>query len=124
MIQNQFELTHFYSGYDGVASSQGIKPFLRWAGSKRNLMPKLLPFFPARFGTYHEPFLGSGSVFFHLKPNKAVLSDANSDLISTYLTLRDHPKKIISTLEKLSPDKETYYSIRQNRSKSKLLRTA
>lgn len=124
LIPNRFEADPVSSAKDNVASTSGIKPFLRWAGSKRNLIPKLLPYFPSRFGTYHEPFLGSGSVFFHLRPSQAVLSDANQELISTYLNLRDQPKKIISILEKLSPDKETYYSIRQKRSKSKLLGTA
>jgi DNA adenine methylase len=103
---------------------KGIKPFLRWAGSKRNLLPKLLPYFPTRFNTYHEPFLGSGSVFFHLNPSKAVLSDANQELVSTYLVLRDHPGRISNLLEQLSPDRETYYSIRKDRSKLKLLGTA
>lgn len=90
-----------------------IKPFLRWAGSKRQLISKLLPFFPTKFTTYHEPFLGSGSVFFYLQPKKAVLSDANKDLISTYAALRDYPNKIISILQGMSSDETTYYEMRQ-----------
>lgn len=97
---------------------QNARPFLRWAGSKRLLISKLSPFFPSKFGTYHEPFLGSGAVFFHLQPKRAVLSDANQELISTYIALRDNPQKIINQLLKMSPDEATYYAIRNKPSNS------
>lgn len=55
------------------------KPFTRWTGSKRALVPELLKWVPAH-NVYHEPFLGSGALFFALQPPRAFLSDANTRL--------------------------------------------
>src|SRR5574341_100275 len=52
------------------------RPFLRWAGSKRALLSHIVDVLPSQYGTYREPFLGSGSLFFLLQPSKAVLSDS------------------------------------------------
>ena len=60
---------------------------LKWAGGKRQLLPELRRFYPARFGRYIEPFFGSGAVFFdlyaagRLAGHDAVLIDSNPDLI-------------------------------------------
>lgn len=66
-----------------------MKPFLKWPGGKRWFVSKYAHVFPSRFKTYIEPFLGSGSVFFHLNPKEALLGDSNSDLIVTYSAIRD-----------------------------------
>lgn len=89
-------------------------PFLRWAGGKI--------WFARRYGTllnsmefnsYHEPFLGGGSVFFSLTtPRTAYLSDTNKELVETYLAIKDCPVSVISELAKFKNDKETYYKIR------------
>lgn len=60
------------------------KPFLRWAGGKTQLLPKIEAAWPDSFGTYYEPFLGGASVFLALRPIPALLSDLNSDLINCY----------------------------------------
>lgn len=88
------------------------KPLLRWAGSKRQLIPKLAPLFPRNFGTYFEPFTGSACVYFHLHPDKAVLGDINPELIETLIFVRDHPLKLARELGKLEVSKENYYKIR------------
>ncbi len=54
---------------------------IRWAGSKRQLVPTLAEFWSADFARYVEPFCGSCALFFHVAPDKALLSDANEDLI-------------------------------------------
>ena len=64
------------------------KPFLRWAGGKRWILKELNNLITINYINYHEPFLGGGSVFFHLKPNNSYLSDANPDLINSYLNIR------------------------------------
>ena len=37
------------------------RPFLKWVGGKRRLLPEILKRVPADFRTYHEPFLGGGT---------------------------------------------------------------
>lgn len=74
------------------------KPFLRWIGGKTRLADTLCKIAPNDLDdhTYWEPFLGAGSLFFSLTPRKAVLSDLNDALISTFLSVRDSPLKVIS----------------------------
>ncbi len=90
------------------------KPFLRWAGGKTWLIKYLDKIIgEIKFKNYHEPFLGSGAIFFALHPtNKIYLSDLNRELIETYATLRDMPQDIINILEKLENTEECYYRVR------------
>jgi DNA adenine methylase len=71
-----------------------MKPFLKWPGGKRWFVAKYAHLLPPHFGRYIEPFLGSGSVFFHLAPPNALLGDRNSDLIATYIAVRDDPDAV------------------------------
>lgn len=66
------------------------KPFLKWAGGKRWFVYNYPDIFPLKYKTYIEPFLGSAAVFFHLKPKNAILADNNSELIDTYLAIRNN----------------------------------
>ncbi|HVR03554.1 MAG TPA: DNA adenine methylase [Polyangia bacterium] len=77
------------------------KPFLKWVGGKRQLLPHLIPRAPKAddIGTYYEPFLGGGALFFHLRPARAVLSDSNVRLIRAYSGLRDDPDGVIDRLK-------------------------
>lgn len=100
------------------------RPFLKWAGSKQALLPKLLDVLPKSYGTYFEPFLGSGAMFFCLEPNKAYLNDRCSDLIATYKAVRDDPASVIGYLSKAKTDKTTYYSVREHRSRGSIKRAA
>lgn len=88
-----------------------MEPFLKWAGGKRWLIPKLLDKLPT-FNTYYEPFVGSGGLFFALEPKQAVLSDTNLELINCYRCVRDHCQEVIRTLRRLKPNKKTYYRVR------------
>ena len=95
-----------------------VIPFLTWAGGKRWLTSISDDIFPEKYNTYIEPFLGSGAIYFHLKPNKAILSDINSDLISTYLAIKQDHKSVQEILEihhKLHC-KDYYYKIRNFKS--------
>jgi DNA adenine methylase len=89
-----------------------VKPFLRWAGSKRKLLPTLCEYWGSEFGVYHEPFLGSGSLFFAIGPEVAYLSDTNEDLINAFLCVRDFPREVYSRLRKIPTDEKEYYRIR------------
>jgi DNA adenine methylase len=89
-------------------------PLLRWAGSKRKLLPELMRHVPEAFERYVEPFAGSGCLFFSLRPRKAVLGDINSELIETYRTIAKHPKLVARSLHALRGDKRTYYRLRDH----------
>jgi DNA adenine methylase len=89
------------------------EPFLKWAGSKRRLLPALRRFYPTHFSSYYEPFLGGGAVFFDIKPAGVVhLSDANPDLIATYVAIRDEPEMVIRQLQTLPVTPTKYDEIR------------
>ena len=98
------------------------KPFVKWAGGKRQLITSLEGHLPKKFNTYFEPFLGGGALLFHLlnqSPNlKCSISDLNSDLILAYITIRDKVEQLIESLEKHSgkysaDQREYYYSVRE-----------
>ena len=96
------------------------RPFLRWAGSKQRLLRQIVPRLPVRFGTYLEPFLGAGSLFFLLEPPHAILSDTNLELISTYRAIRDDPNTVLQYLEDFDPlDRDQYYRIRDSESRGR-----
>lgn len=100
------------------------RPFLRWAGSKQALIPHIQKVLPESYGRYFEPFLGSGAVYFYLKPSKAFLSDASSDLINTWKQVKENSIPIIDHLKSLKTDKDTYYEVRDNRSNDPTIRAA
>lgn len=92
------------------------KPFLKWAGGKRSLLPQFKRFFTAAgsYNRYFEPFVGSGAVFFWLRPEQSLLFDLNQDLIDTYRVVRDQLPELVTVLEAhaLQHSKAFYYDIR------------
>ena len=103
------------------------KPFLKWVGGKRKLIPQLEVKFPdyikSNEFTYVEPFLGGGAMFFYLiskySIKKAYLNDLNDKLIDCYQNVRDQSERLINQLKKLekdyysSNDKELFYLARR-----------
>ncbi len=71
---------------------------------------------PPSFGSYHEPFVGSGALFFRLyregKIRRAVLSDINPELIDTYLAIRDRPEAVVNLLKEFPYEESFYYQLR------------
>lgn len=107
------------------------KPFLRWAGGKTRSIPFLEKHLPPNVSSmhrYYEPFIGAGSLFFHIKPSKAILSDNNKDLIECYETVQKRPDAIITYLEQYLSNtcEEYYYQMREkyNTSKHSIARAA
>ncbi len=88
------------------------KPFLKWAGGKRQLITQLELFFPKSFENYIEPFVGGGAVFFHLLPEKAVLIDNNPVLINVYNMIKTQVNDLISSLKKHRNESDYFYSVR------------
>ena len=89
-----------------------MNSFLKWAGSKRKSIPRLLSDIPSHFDRYVEPFAGSACLFFELQPAAALLADINKQLIDTYEQLRQWPEEVITELSSLQCDEADYYRIR------------
>lgn len=98
------------------------KPFLRWAGGKNWLIKHLKESInKIDFKNYHEPFLGGASLFLFIRPKgNCYLSDLNPELIETYIAVRDNVEMLISELETYRNTKRFYYSIRDERFRSRI----
>lgn len=96
-----------------TVKAQLVKPFLKWAGGKRQLLAQIHPHIPD-FTTYIEPFAGAGAVLFSLLPQRAVISDVNKQLILTYEAIRDDVEAVISKLAEHENRycKEYFYAVR------------
>lgn len=100
-------------------TARTARPFVKWAGGKRAVVPALLSEIPDRFGTFHEPFVGGGALFFALAEqdrlrNGAVLSDINLRLVRTWRAIRDNVEGVIDRLSyhANAHSKEHYYEVR------------
>ncbi|MDE1863314.1 MAG: DNA adenine methylase [Thaumarchaeota archaeon] len=111
-----------------LVSSQ-LRPFVKWAGGKRQLLPIISSHIPAKFERYFEPFLGGGAVFFSLVSQrndvKWLLSDLNSDLVLSYTTIRDKVDDLIAALEQHSSayfkdPNSYYYSVRERSTRGRI----
>jgi DNA adenine methylase len=105
-------------------STRTDRPFLRWVGSKHKLIHQIAPYIPSKFNRYFEPFLGSGALFFNLRPAKANLSDTNKELVNTFAAIRDNYSAVADYLTGAKPDKKLYYKIRNDRSTGRLKRAS
>ncbi|MBI5741133.1 MAG: Dam family site-specific DNA-(adenine-N6)-methyltransferase [Nitrospirae bacterium] len=95
-----------------IASKSSIKPVLKWAGGKSQLLKELLPKIPKHYGRFIEPFLGGGALFFAVRPANAIVADSNPELISLYKTVAMNVKGVIAGLKKHKNTEESYYKIR------------
>lgn len=109
------------------------KPFVKWAGGKRQLIPILHQNLPESFGTYYEPFLGGGALLFHILTDKngqkCSISDLNSDLVLAYTTIRDRIDTLISSLKSHEKNyqkdsKSYYYSVRESSPRNEVEKTS
>jgi DNA adenine methylase len=104
------------------------KPFLRWAGGKTRLLSAILPFVPAKIRNYHEPFLGSGAMFFALRSQAAAchLADLNTELVNLWRVIQSEPKAFY---ERVQPylrrqGEDEYYVVRGESPDDQLERAA
>ena len=75
------------------------KPFLKWVGGKRSVLPELLARMPSEYAEYIEPFIGGGALFFAVQPHTAYLSDINLHLVLAYRAIRDNVEDLIIKLK-------------------------
>ena len=103
-----------------------LKPFLKWAGGKRWFVHHYDYLFPKKYNRYIEPFLGSGAVFFHLQPKKALLGDTNENLIETYEALKDDWELVLRYLKEhhKNHSRKYYYQVRNSIRRSLASRAA
>jgi len=100
------------------------KPFVKWAGGKRQIIDKLKKLIPDEFNTYYEPFIGGGALFFEISPKTAIINDSNKELMNVYEILRDEKKfekmcRLLNKYERKHSEK-FYYEIRNiDRNKKK-----
>lgn len=103
-----------------------VRPLLKWAGGKRQLLPALRRYYPAGFGRYIEPFIGSGAVFFdlyaagRLEGRRVLLADVNPDLIGCYRAVCDRAEAVVAALADLEAEHRArrdacYYDVRDRR---------
>ncbi len=91
-----------------------MSPFLTWAGGKRWFVQKHAELLPKTFNRYIEPFLGGGSVFFHLQPSQAILGDINPDVVAAYQGIKENWKSLKLSLQyhQRNHSDEHYYQVR------------
>lgn len=97
-----------------------MKPFVKWAGGKGQLVEKLMNRIPDQYNTYFEPFIGGGALLLALKPKKAIINDINEQLINVYKQLSTNPNKVIyavKVIEETPCSKEYYYEMRDKYNK-------
>lgn len=103
-------------------------PFLKWPGGKRWFVQSYSTLLPSEYNTYIEPFLGAGSVYFHLEPQKALIGDINTDLINTYRAIKDDWEKLEKSLKyrqrRHHEDADEYYYWLRQRTPSTLVQQA
>lgn len=82
----------------GEGRRTDVAPFktglLKWIGNKQRMAHEIVSYFPEEFGTYHEPFVGSGAVLATLQPRSAFASDTFAPLVEIWQTLHADPAKL------------------------------
>ena len=93
-----------------------VKPYVKWAGGKRQLLPEIKKRLPRDLCnyTYYEPFVGAGAVFFEVQPKKALINDSNTQLILTYKVIRSNIQELVAALKvhSLYNNEAYFYRIR------------
>jgi DNA adenine methylase len=102
-IGNTFELQ----------AGQAPRPFVKWAGGKRQLLNILHAAAPRQFDRYYEPFVGGGAFLFSQLPKRATISDANPELINCYKVIRNDVEELIRNLQEHKNEEKYFYTLRE-----------
>ena len=90
-----------------------MKPIMKWAGGKSQLLKEIIPRMPASYKKYIEPFFGGGALFFAINPEHAIISDSNPELINVYTEVANHVDEVIEKLSLYKNTKELFYETRK-----------
>lgn len=100
-------------GHNQNNNQMPLKPLIKWSGGKSDEIKHFERYFPTDYDTYIEPFVGGGSVFFHLCPEKAIISDVHKELIDLYNCIAEgHSREIYDFMQAHANDEQTYYRVR------------
>jgi DNA adenine methylase len=111
------ELVDMFQQSAASVSAHRLKPIIKWSGGKSDEIKMFESYFPADYDTYIEPFVGGGSVYFYLNPNKAVINDIHPELIAFYRAIGNKKMSDIYEFMANNPnDEETYYKVRDEMS--------
>ena len=102
-----------------------MKPVVKWAGGKAQLLDHIKALLPRRYNVYYEPFLGGGAVLFGISPCSSIVNDINPELVNMYLQIKLFPFELISSLKEIDirheesgNAKDYYYNIRDKFNKN------
>jgi DNA adenine methylase len=100
-----------------MAEIQIARPFIKWAGGKKKLVPTLKKHLPKEYKNsrifYYEPFFGGGAFFFDLQSNKAVINDINPEVINCYKVIKNSVDELIEDLKQHKYEEDYFYAIRE-----------
>lgn len=91
---------------------QVVKPFVKWAGGKTQLLLDLKKNLPSEFNNYFEPFVGGGALLFEIGVKNSFINDSNGELINCYKVIRDNHKRLSRELKKHKNNQEYFYHVR------------
>lgn len=82
-----------------------VKPFIKWAGGKSQLLNEIRAKYPETIDKYCEPFVGGGAVLLDVlancHPKEVLINDINAELIGTYKQIRDNIDDVVAFLAEL-----------------------
>ncbi len=96
-----------------MSLKSGEKSFLKWAGGKTRYAGILVQLAPKYSGCYREPFLGSAAVFFEHRPEVAVLSDANEELVTCFKIVASDPYDVMALLDQMPNTRDFFEEVRR-----------
>lgn len=115
------------AGVTTMAEAPAARPFVKYVGGKRQILPQIMEYVPRSFNAYHEPFVGGGALYWHLHDlgriqtpgqgrESAYLSDRNARLVRAYRAIQDNPEAIIQRLSdpKCAHDPTVFDEVRRH----------
>lgn len=90
-----------------------LKPFIKWAGGKRQLLPLLIEHVPKEYNRYIEPFIGGGALFLHLQPKIALINDINPEIINAFNIIKTQHLDLMKKLDKMKNNEDFFYKERK-----------
>lgn len=90
-----------------------IRPILKWAGGKTQLLQDILSKFPKKYNKFIEPFFGGGAVFFAARPTNAIIADSNPELVNLYQSIASDVDGVIDCIRAFKNTEEDFYAVRE-----------